>query len=432
MSTGDARIHESLPATAQAVVEAWQPLAQRFVDAGHRLYLVGGIVRDLLSGEGVVDPDFDFTTDATPRQVKAVIGPVVDSLWTQGERFGTIAAKLDGRVLEITTHRAEAYDPASRKPDVVFSTDLLADLSRRDFTINAMALELTAESPQLIDPFGGLTHLSQRRLLTPRAAAESFSDDPLRMMRAARFIARLGLVPDADITAAIGGLGERLAVVSTERIRDEFDKLLITTDPSEGLGFLESTGLLARFLPEVAGPQRFAAVGRLRADVALRLATLLADVEAPMLRRRLRSLKYSNEMIDRVTALVSLTTCVLTLDDGATDGDLRRLALHGSDVLRESLELAALLTETTGPSGGGRGRLASLAERLDLLAAAEDLAEIQPAVNGKEIIDRLGIEPGPMVGRALEHLLKIRLDEGPIGRDETFTRLDEWFAGLDR
>ena len=242
-----------IPARFQPVLVEVAPLARRFADGGFRLYLVGGSVRDLLSGDDI-DPaafDFDLTTDARPDDIKRVLKGWGEAIWTQGERFGTIGARREGRTYEITTHRAEAYNDDSRKPVVEFSDRVEADLSRRDFTINAMALEVTSESPVLVDPFGGAADLIARTLRTPLAPEVSFSDDPLRMLRAARFIARLNATPVPELVAAVKEMRGRLSIVSAERIRDEFDKLLTLPQPTAGLWFAIDTGLADEFIPEL-------------------------------------------------------------------------------------------------------------------------------------------------------------------------------------
>ncbi|MEZ5237699.1 MAG: hypothetical protein R2716_01645 [Microthrixaceae bacterium] len=232
-----------IPERARPIIERVRPMARRFSDAGHHLYLVGGAVRDLfVDEEGFDHDDLDLTTDAPPEEVKAILAPMADALWTQGERFGTIGATIDGEDFEVTTHRAEVYDPESRKPTVEFrGTDLATDLSRRDFTINALALEVTGDSPTLSDPFDGLADLMARRLRTPLDPNVSFSDDPLRMMRAARFVARFSLSADDDLVAAVRAGAQRLAIVSPERVRDELCKLVVLEDPTDGLWILQTT-----------------------------------------------------------------------------------------------------------------------------------------------------------------------------------------------
>ncbi|HEY4608377.1 MAG TPA: CCA tRNA nucleotidyltransferase, partial [Ilumatobacteraceae bacterium] len=238
-----------IPDRFRAVLEELSPLTERFSAAGHHLYLVGGTVRDLLVGDGIETNDFDATTSARPTDIKRCLEGWADAIWTQGERFGTIGAKKGERIYEITTHRAEAYNDDSRKPHVEFADDIDIDLSRRDFTVNAMALELTTTTPRLVDPFGGAADLVTRTLRTPLSPEVSFSDDPLRMLRAARFIARYQLQPVPELVDAVTAMHSRLQIVSSERIRDELDKLITVERPGRGLWFLVDTGLAEEFLP---------------------------------------------------------------------------------------------------------------------------------------------------------------------------------------
>lgn len=307
------------------------PLRDGFEQAGRRLYLVGGVVRDILLGaldQNVAD--VDLTTDATPEEIESIVSPVADNLWLVGKRFGTISLEIGMRKIEITTHRAESYESSSRKPSVNFSKSIDEDLSRRDFTINAMAIELTGIDSKLIDPFGGLRNLLERKLKTPGRAEDSFSDDPLRMLRAARFVARFGLEPDKDILDAAGELKGRLSVVSPERIREELSKLLVLPDPTSGLWFLIDTGVMGEFLPEIPAlaleqdpvhrhkdvlAHTVAVVSKTSPDLILRMAALLHDIGKPktreitpngvsfhfhdvvgarMARKRLLALKYSS------------------------------------------------------------------------------------------------------------------------------------------
>jgi poly(A) polymerase len=330
-----------IPPRLQPLVEETQPLAERFAAAGFRLYLVGGVVRDAILdrlGEGG-DQDLDFTTDAPPDEIEAILKPWADAVWTQGKRFGTIGAKQGEVTYEVTTHRAEAYDPDSRKPDVRFSTDITADLSRRDFTVNAMALRLD-ETLELIDPYDGLADLAAGRLRTPLAPEESFTDDPLRMLRAARFVSGYGLTPDDELVAAVQRLHGRLEIVSAERIRDELDKLLVVDKPAEGLWFLTRTGLADEFLPELPAlgleqdpihrhkdvlAHTIAVVEKTSPQRILRLAALFHDVGKPktrsigphgvsfhhhevvgarITRDRMRALRYPADDIEAVTKLV--------------------------------------------------------------------------------------------------------------------------------
>ncbi|MGH9186726.1 MAG: CCA tRNA nucleotidyltransferase, partial [Acidimicrobiales bacterium] len=230
-----------IPDRLRPVLDEVQPLADRFAARGKRVYLVGGIVRDLLVGREIDRPDFDLTTDARPPETKEIIARWADAVWDQGEKFGTVGAKKDGRIYEITTHRGEVYLPESRKPDVSFADNIESDLARRDFTVNAMALGLP--EPKLIDPFDGAADLAAHRLRTPLAPEMSFGDDPLRMLRAARFVAGYHLVPDPALVKAVDDMRHRLSIVSAERIRDELDKLVVVDDPSAGLWFCHDTGL---------------------------------------------------------------------------------------------------------------------------------------------------------------------------------------------
>ena len=238
-----------IPERLQPILDQVTPLAERFDAAGHRVFLVGGIVRDLVLGRPTDRADLDLTTDARPEATKAILAGWADSVWDQGQSFGTIGAKRNGTTFEVTTHRAEAYRSDSRKPFVTYADDVAVDLSRRDFTVNAMALRLP--DLELIDPYGGVVDLAQSRLRTPLSPEESFSDDPLRMLRAARFIAGYGLQPDDHLVKAVVDLRGRLEIVSAERIRDELSKLLVVDDPSAGLWFVADTELADEFLPEL-------------------------------------------------------------------------------------------------------------------------------------------------------------------------------------
>lgn len=285
-------------ANLDAVAAEVHVLAEHFAAAGHRLYLVGGIVRDLWLDRAIDgEVDIDLTSDARPDEIKAIVGPLADALWLQGERFGTIGAQLDGRAYEITTHRSEAYVAESRKPSVSFSTAIDQDLSRRDFTVNAMAVEVP--SVALTDPYGGAEDLAQRRLRTPLDPEVSFTDDPLRMLRAARFVAGYGLDADPALIVAMTELAERLDIVSVERIRDEFDKLLALENPASGIELLIETGVLARFAPEldhVGLSDRLPRLVELSGGARLRLAGFLAGVPLETVGKRLSALRYSNEI----------------------------------------------------------------------------------------------------------------------------------------
>jgi poly(A) polymerase len=462
------------------VLDELRPLAQRFEAAGHRLYLVGGTVRDLLVDTGRDDFDLDLTTDARPDEIKACIGGWADAVWTQGERFGTIGAKSGERTYEITTFRAEIYADDSRKPHVTYSDDIETDLARRDFTINAMALELTGgATPTLVDPHGGAVDLVQRVLRTPLGPDISFSDDPLRMLRAARFIARFELTPTAELVAAVEAMAGRLEIVSAERIRDEFDKLITVDHPEAGLWFLYDTGLSDQFLPELSAmrlehdpihrhkdvlshtiavvenvrPLDEQPEGRPEFDFRrVRLAALFHDIGKPrtrgyaegkgttfhhhdavgarMTRKRMTELRYSNDDIAAVTELVALHLRFHTYRLGWSDSAVRRYVRDAGDLLSE-LNVLTRCDCTTRNERKARTlsrRMDDLEQRIDELAEAEEMARIRPDLDGKAVMDHLGIGPGREVGEALAFLLEIRLDEGPIGEEESLKRLDAWWS----
>jgi poly(A) polymerase len=454
-----------IPARVQPVLHEVQPLAEAFAAAGHRLYLVGGIVRDLLLGRELEPTsDIDLTTDARPAKVKELVGPLADAVWTQGERFGTIGVKLGDRVFEITTHRAEVYVEDSRKPEVAFGDRIEDDLARRDFTVNAMALSLP--DPELIDPFEGAADLAAGRLRTPLAPEVSFSDDPLRMLRAARFLAGYGLEPDAALVEAVRSLGHRLEIVSAERIRDELDKLLVVPDPSAGLWFVVDTGLADHFLPELAEMRleqdpihhhkdvlahTLAVVAKTRPDRIVRLAALLHDVGKPktrsftsdgvtfhhhevvgarMARDRMQALKYSNDDVETVRRLVYLHLRFHTYGMGWTDSAVRRFVRDAGDELEDLIELTRCDCTTRNQRKASMlaRRMDDLEERIAALRAKEEVDAIRPDLDGRQVMDRLGTGPGRHVGEALDMLLELRLEEGPLGEEEAGRRLDAWWA----
>jgi poly(A) polymerase len=467
-----------IPPRFQPVLDELAPLTARFRDAGHRLYLVGGSVRDLLAGADTAEIDFDFTTDARPDAVKKVLKGWADALWTQGERFGTIGAKKGDRPYEITTHRAEAYTEDSRKPEVEFSDQVEHDLSRRDFTFNAMALELTADSPTLVDPFGGAADLMTRTLRTPLDPEVSFSDDPLRMLRAARFIARFNATPVPELVEAVRAMHDRLSIVSAERIRDELDKLITLPHPTAGLWFAIDTGLADEFLPELpkmrleqdpihqhkdvlthtlavaenVRPLSEQPEGRAPFDFRrVRLAALFHDVGKPrtrgyqkgkgvtfhhhdavgarMTRKRMEALRYSNDDVEAVTELVALHLRFHTYSMGWTDSAVRRYVRDAGPLLQELNVLTRCDCTTRNERKALQlsRRMDDLEARIAELAAQEELASIRPELDGGQVMAHLGIAPGPMVGKALAHLLEIRLDEGVVGDEEIRRRLDEWW-----
>jgi poly(A) polymerase len=470
-----------IPARVHPLLDATSELAERFARAGHRLYLVGGSVRDAIvapagppRGPAGVDEDghrpqgapqdLDLTTDALPEETEAVVRGWADSVWLQGRRFGTVGATKGGRVYEITTHRAETYLPESRKPEVAFGDSVEVDLSRRDFTVNAMALSLP--ELELIDPYGGLGDLAARRLRTPLDPHVSFGDDPLRMLRAARFVAGLGMVPDEELVAAVREMAERLRIVSAERVRDELDKLLVVPTPSPGLWFVVETGLAAQFLPEVPAlaleqdpihrhkdvlAHTLAVVDKTSSDRLLRLAALLHDIGKPrtrafgeggvtfhhhevvgarMARDRLEALRYPKGDIEVVVRLVELHLRFHTYRLGWTDKAVRRYVRDAGPLLERLNELTRSDCTTRNPARAKAlaRRMDELERRIAELRAAEELDAIRPELDGRQVMEQLGIPAGPLVGEALAYLLELRLEEGLLGEDEVRRRLHDWWA----
>ncbi|UDY34362.1 CCA tRNA nucleotidyltransferase [Dermatobacter hominis] len=459
-----------IPARARELLEEVRPLADAFAAADARIFLVGGVVRDLFVDDALADErigdDIDLTTDAQPARIKAIIGPIADAVWTQGERFGTIGCTIGGRTFEITTHRAEAYTSDSRKPQVAYTTDIEVDLSRRDFTVNAMALEVTSATPALIDPFGGLADLAAGVLRTPLDPDVSFSDDPLRMLRAARFTAGYGLEPTPELVAAVRAGVERLEIVSAERIRDELCKLVTVDDPSAGLWFVHDTGLSDMFLPELPAMRleqdpihrhkdvlshTIAVVAKARNELKVRLAALFHDVGKPktrsiggkgvsfhhhevvgarMTRDRMKALRFSNEMVQDVTQLVYLHLRFHTYQMGWTDAAVRRFVRDAGPLLPELIALtrADCTTRNKKRAEALDRRIDDLEERIAALQANEELAAIRPDLDGQQVMSHLGIPPGREVGRALEHLLELRLEHGPLDEARAYAELDAWWA----
>jgi poly(A) polymerase len=454
-----------IPERLAPLIEEASELAERFSAAGRTLYLVGGTVRDAIADPrvdlGAVD--LDFTTDASPEEIEGLVRGWADAVWLQGKGFGTVGFRHEGRRYEVTTHRAEVYRPDSRKPTVRFSDDVETDLSRRDFTVNAMALRLPAV--ELIDPFGGLVDLAQRRLRTPLSPDVSFNDDPLRMMRAARFIAGYGLAPEPELVDAVRQLHDRLQIVSPERIRDELDKLVTVEHPTDGLWFLCDTGLAGEFVPELPAlaleqdpvhrhkdvlAHTIAVVERARPDRLLRLAALLHDIGKPATRRigsdgvsfhhhevvgarmardRMRALRYPNEDVDVVSRLVELHLRFHTYRMGWTDRAVRRYVRDAGPLLDRLNELtrADCTTRSAAKARALSRRMDELERRLEELRAQEELDAIRPDLDGHQIMEQLHLAPGPEVGEAHDYLLELRLDEGPLGEAEARRRLSEWW-----
>jgi poly(A) polymerase len=445
-------------------------LGDRFQAAGHELYLVGGVVRDLVMGRLVPDADTDFATDASPVETSRILRGWADAQYLVGVRFGTVGARRHGRVLEITTFREERYPEDERKPAVTFAKDIQTDLSRRDFTINAMAVRLP--DGEFVDPFEGVRDLAAKRLDTPLDPELAFSDDPLRMLRAARFVTQLDVSPAPRVVDAIGGMRERLRIVSAERIREELDKLLLGDDPAKGLALLVETGLSDEFLPELSALQieqdpvhrhkdvlrhTFAVVERCEPDVVLRLAALLHDVGKPSTRRitaegvsfhhhevvgarmaeeRLRALRYPNTVVEDVRKLIELHLRFHGYGEGWTDAAVRRYVHDAGHLIDQLNQLTRADVTTRDPKRSERFAALQddLEERIARLAEQENLAAMRPSLDGRQVMERLEIEPGPIVGEALAYLMEVRMERGEIPEDEAYALLDAWARerGLSR
>ncbi|WP_052465821.1 CCA tRNA nucleotidyltransferase [Mobilicoccus massiliensis] len=454
-------------------------LGSAFTDAGHEVALVGGPVRDAFLGRDSID--LDLTTSARPDDTERILAAWGEATWDMGRDFGTIGARRGATIVEVTTYRADAYDGQTRKPVVAFGDSLEEDLIRRDFTVNAMALRL----PDLgfVDPHGGLEDLAARRLRTPSPAEVSFGDDPLRMMRAARFAAQLGFVPTYEVRAAMAEMHATLEIVSAERIRDEFSKLMLAPDPVGGIRLLVDTGLADVMLPELTLMRTTVDEHRRHKDVyehsltvlrqaialegapgspaqdvpgpdlVLRLAALMHDVGKPATRRfepgggvtfhhhevvgakltnkRLRALRYDKETVKAVSRLVELHLRFHGYGGGEwTDSAVRRYVTDAGELLPRLHRLTR--ADCTTRNQRKAERLArtydSLQRRIESLMAAEELKKVRPELDGNEIGEILGISPGPVLGRAYKHLLAIRLDRGPIGKDAAREELVTWWA----
>ena len=457
----------SIPERFRPYVEATEEVARRFAAAGRSLSLVGGSVRDALfpGPTGTAAPhDLDLTTDALPAETERLVRGWADDIWTQGERFGTIGCRKGTQVYEITTYRAEVYVPDSRKPEVTFGEDLAVDLSRRDFTMNALALRLP--DMELIDPFDGLGDLAAGRLRTPLDPEISFGDDPLRMLRAARFAARFSLEPDPALTAAVERMHGRLSIVSAERIRDELDKIVMVDVPSVALWFVVRTGLAGEFLPELPGlaleqdpihrhkdvlAHTLAVVDKTSPDRLLRLAALFHDIGKPrtraitdggvsfhhhevvgarMTRTRMEALRYSAADTDTVVRLVELHLRFHTYRLGWTDKAVRRYVRDAGPLLDRLNELTRCdcTTRNAAKARALARRMDELEARITELGEQEELRSLRPDLDGNQIMELLGIGPGRAVGQALNFLMELRLDEGPLDEAAAAARLRAWWA----
>ena len=448
-------------------------LAKLFKVAGFKLALVGGPVRDAILGR--LGNDLDFTTDALPKQSEKILEKWADSVWDIGAAFGTVAGKKGEITVEVTTYRSESYDPSSRKPDVEFGKSIEADLARRDFTINAMALELTTEQPTFIDLFNGVTDLQNKLIKTPGKPEDSFTDDPLRMMRAARFMSQLNFAVDPAIIDAIKNMSSRLEIISAERIRDEFTKIILSPAPRIGITLLVETGLADYFLPEVPKlklevdehhhhkdvyehsltvlEQAIGLEQRLGGpNLTLRLAALLHDIGKPktkqlipgggvsfhhhevvgarMCKERLKKLRFDNHLINDVAKLTFLHLRFHGYGSGEwTDSAVRRYVRDAGELLTHLhlLTRADCTTRNKKKAEGLAKTYDQLEKRIEDLMAQEELNKIRPDLTGDEIMQILGIKPSPIVGKAYEFLLELRLEHGPQGAEKAKEELLKWW-----
>jgi len=448
-------------------------LAIAFKAAGFKLALVGGPVRDAILGR--LGNDLDFTTDAHPKDCEKILKKWADSVWDIGAAFGTVAGKKGDITVEITTYRSESYEADSRKPNVEFGKTIEADLSRRDFTINAMALELTTDEPTFIDLYNGVSDLQNKLIKTPGRPEDSFSDDPLRMMRAARFMSQLNFTADPAVIAAIKNMTARLEIISAERIRDEFTKIIMSDNPRLGITLLVETGLADIFLPEIPKlkleidehhhhkdvyehtltvlEQAIALEARLGGpNLTLRLAALLHDIGKPktkeliagggvsfhhhevvgsrLCKERMKKLRFDNHIIKDVAQLVFLHLRFHGYGNGEwTDSAVRRY-VRDADELLVHLHLLTRADCTTRNQKKAEilaKTYDQLEARIALLMEQEELNKIRPDLSGEQIMEILSIKPSPAVGKAYDFLLELRLEHGPLGEEKAKAELLNWW-----
>ena len=448
-------------------------LARAFKEKGFRLALVGGPVRDAILGR--LGNDLDFTTDAHPHETKKILKEWADHVWDTGIVFGTVAGKRDDTTVEVTTYRTEKYEESSRKPDVEFGDTIEGDLSRRDFTVNAMALELTTDTPEFIDPFGGIEDLTRKILRTPASAEQSFSDDPLRMMRAARFAGQLNFSIDESVISAMQSMASRISIISAERVREEFVKLLMSSNPRLGITILVDTGLADLVLPEIPKlrleidehhhhkdvyehsitvlEQAISQEERLGGpNLVIRLAALLHDIGKPKTRNliegggvsfhhhevvgarlskaRMKALRFDNDTIEAVETLVALHLRFHGYGEGEwTDSAVRRYVRDAGDLL---IHLHVLTrADCTTRNAKKADRLArtydDLEARIAKLAEEEELSKIRPDLDGAQVMQILDLKPSADVGKALDFLMELRMENGPLGEERATQELVQWW-----
>ncbi len=457
-------------------------LAARFSAAGHALYLVGGSVRDALLGR--LGSDLDFTTDARPDATRRILDGWADAVWDTGIAFGTVGATRAGTHCEITTYRADRYDRVSRNPDVVFGDTVEGDLARRDFTVNAMAVALPLRdllagsshfdlgAGRFIDPHGGMAALARRELDTPATPGESFADDPLRMLRAARFVSQLGFTLAPRVRAALGEMAGEINRITVERVAAELSKLLLGADPRAGVELMVDTGLAGHVLPEVPAMRleidehhqhkdvyvhsltvldQAIALEDGEPDLVLRLAALLHDIGKPatrrhearggvsfhhhevvgakLVRKRLRALRFPTHVVTDVAALAFLHLRFHGYGSGEwTDSAVRRYVTDAGELLPRLHKLvrADCTTRNRRKAAALQRGYDDLQRRIERIRAEEDLARVRPDLDGNAIMELLGLPPGPLVGQAWRHLKEIRLDRGPLSREEAEAELHRW------
>lgn len=448
-------------------------LAQAFSAKGFTLALVGGPVRDAILGR--LGDDLDFTTNALPQDSKKILQGWAENMWETGIAFGTVAGRRGDTTVEVTTYRSERYDSDSRKPEVEYGKEILGDLSRRDFTINAMALELTGDKPEFLDPFNGLQDLSKRVLRTPGRPSDSFNDDPLRMMRAARFASQLDFEIDPAVLVSIKDLAHRIAIVSAERVRDEFIKILMSPNPRIGITILVDTGLCDIVVPEIPKlrlevdehhhhkdvyehsitvlEQAMVQEARLGgANLVIRLAALLHDIGKPKTRsfidgggvsfhhhevvgarlakKRLQELRFDTHTVEAVERLTFLHLRFHGYGDGEwSDSAVRRYVRDAGALLTHLHVLTRADCTTRNKAKATRlsGVYGSLEARIDILMEQEELSKIRPDLDGAQVMELLNLKPSREVGAAMDFLMELRLDQGPIGAEKATAELLNWW-----